>query len=151
MTSVTFLDLDALRSELRRDEGVRLKPYRDTVGKITIGVGRNLTDVGITPEEADLMLDHDIAVAIGGLSARLPWFTDLDPVRQRALVNLAFNIGVDGLLGFHRMLTALRLGVQTGEQQYYDRAAGEALNSSYAKQTKGRAIRVANMLRTGTV
>ena len=69
MTTVTFLDLDALRSELRRDEGVRLKPYRDTVGKITIGVGRNLTDVGITPDEADVLLDHDIAAAIGYLTS----------------------------------------------------------------------------------
>lgn len=144
MTTVTFLDLDALRSELRRDEGVRLKPYRDTVGKITIGVGRNLTDIGITPEEADLMLDHDIAAAIGSLSARVRCFDALDPVRQRALINLTFNIGIEAVLGFHKMLSALI-------QQDYETAAKELLFSRYAVQVGARATRVAHMLRTGTV
>ncbi len=143
MTTVTFLDLDALRSELRRDEGVRLKPYRDTVGKITIGVGRNLTDVGITPDEADVLLDHDIAVALGALATK-PWFNGLDPVRQRALVNICFNIGINGLLGFHRMIAALI-------QRDYERAAVELETSKLARQTGQRNARLAHMLRTGTV
>lgn len=143
MTTLTFLDLDALRAELRRDEGVRLKPYTDTVGKLTIGVGRNLTDVGITPEEAAFLLDNDIATALGSLATK-PWFNSLDPVRQRVLVNLCFNLGINGLLGFHRMIAALI-------QKDYERAAHELETSKLARQTGQRNVRLAHMLRTGTV
>ena len=148
MTTVTFLDLPALRAELRRDEGLpggkpALKPYRDTVGKLTIGYGRNLDDVGIEPEEADWMLDHDIAIRIGALHARLRWFDQVDPVRQRVLINMAF-MGVEKLLGFHKMLAALMV-------RDYETAARELLDSKYATQVGQRAVRLAHMLRTGTV
>lgn len=143
MTALTFLDLDALRAELRRDEGVRLKPYVDTVGKVSIGVGRNLTDVGITPEEAAVLLDNDIATALGSLATK-PWFNGLDPVRQRVLVNICFNLGIGGLLGFPRMIAALI-------QHDYDRAAVELETSALARQTGQRNVRLAHMLRTGTV
>lgn len=149
MTTLTFLDLEAMRAELRRDEGQPgsepvLRPYRDTVGKLTIGFGRNLDDVGITPEEADMMLDHDIAIALGSLTGRVPVFATLDPVRQRVLVNLAFNLGVEGLLGFRHMFAALY-------RKDYDAAARELLDSKYAGQVGQRAVRLAHMLRTGTV
>lgn len=146
MTTLTFLDLDILRAELKRDEGLpgskpALKPYRDTVGKWTIGFGRNLDEVGITVIEAEDMLDHDIASAIGALSVRVPVFATLDPVRQRVLVNMAF-MGVDRLLGFRKMFEALR-------RQDFDRAAAEILDSKYATQVGQRAVRLANMMRTG--
>lgn len=140
---MTFTDLDTLKAELRRDEGVRLKPYTDSVGKLTIGVGRNLTDVGIQPHEAEEMLEHDIASTIGALSVKLPWFPALDPVRQRVLVNMGF-MGVEKLLGFHLMLDACRRGD-------YETAADELLNSRYAHQVGQRATRLAAMLRTGSV
>jgi lysozyme len=96
---VTFTDLDALKEQLTRHEGMSLRAYVDTTGHITIGVGRNLTDVGITQEEANAMLEHDIARTIGAVTLRWPWWERLDPIRQRVLVNMAFNLGVDGLAG----------------------------------------------------
>ena len=86
----------------------------------------------------------DIAAAIGSLSARVRCFDALDPVRQRALINLTFNIGIEAVLGFHKMLSALI-------QQDYETAAKELLFSRYAVQVGARATRLAHMLRTGTV
>lgn len=68
------MDIDKLSKELRNDEGVRFKPYRDTVGKLTIGVGRNLDDRGISPGEADYLLANDIRIVCDELDRRLGWW-----------------------------------------------------------------------------
>lgn len=137
------IDFHALKRQLTAHEGLRLKPYRDPVGKLTIGVGRNLSDVGISPEEAALLLDHDIQTAIVGLSLRLPWFHALDPVRQMALVDLAFNLGVDGLLTFKRMLSAM-------QAQRWDEARAELLASKWASQVQAARVQtIARQILTG--
>lgn len=133
---------DLLLSELERDEGLRLKPYRDTVGKLTIGVGRNLDDVGISEEEARQLLANDVERTVAGLDAALPWWRQLDPVRGRVIVNMAFNVGVDGLLKFHNTLAA----VQTGN---YVGAANGMLSSRWATQVGERAKRLSAMMATG--
>lgn len=139
-TAIGF-DLDAMRRMLKAEEGLRLKPYRDTAGKLTIGYGRNLDDFGITQVEADDLLDNDIADRLGALSARLSFFETLHPVRQRVLVGMAFQMGVAGLLGFHRTLDAIRRGD-------YAAAADRMLESLWARQTPNRAERLAAMMRT---
>ena len=131
-----------LQKQLTLHEGVRLKPYRCTAGKLTIGIGRNLDDVGITQDEAMLMLRTDIARALSGVRTELPWFEQLDNIRQRVLVDMAFNLGIDGLLAFRQTLSA----IATGD---YDRAATEMLNSRWAGQVGERARRLARMMRTG--
>lgn len=136
------MDRIAIAAELRRDEGVRLKPYRCSAGRLSIGVGRNLDDVGISAAEAELLLDNDIARAATDLDRALPWWRGLSEGRQRALVNMAFNLGLPRLLGFSAMLAALRAGD-------YARAAAEALNSRWAGQVGARAARVAAMIREG--
>ncbi len=136
------MDWAAIAAELRRDEGVRLRPYRCTAGRLSIGVGRNLDDVGISAAEAELLLDNDIARAAADLDRALPWWRGLSEARQRALVNMAFNLGLPRLLGFSAMLAALRAGD-------YSRAAAEALNSRWAGQVGARAARVAAMIREG--
>jgi lysozyme len=83
-----------LRSDLTRDEALRLKPYRDSVGKLSIGVGRNLDDKGISEAEAEFMLTNDITEHLALLDKYLPWWRTLDEARQLALANLAFNLGV---------------------------------------------------------
>ena len=138
------MNLDQLIKDLERDEGVRLKPYLDTVGKTTIGVGRNLTDVGISEDEADYLLHSDIARTIAGLDRNLNWWDSLDDVRQRVIVNMAFNMGVAGLLTFTNTLAAVHAG-------RYGDAADEMLASAWAKQVGPRALRLAEMMRTGTV
>ena len=136
------MNLTALKEELIRDEGLRLKPYRDTVGKLTIGVGRNLDDVGITKDEAMHLLECDIRRVKGDLDRAMPWWRELDEVRQRVIVNMAFNLGIARLMGFKNMLDAMRAG------NYRD-AAKEMLNSKWATQVGERAPRLAAMMRDG--
>lgn len=136
------MNLDAMRSELIRDEAMKLKPYRDSVGKLTIGVGRNLDDVGISQVEAAQMLDSDIRRTADALDKALPWWRGLDEVRQRVLLNMAFNMGVAGMLGFKHTLAA----VQTGK---YADAAAEMLDSKWAQQVGSRAQRLADMMIKG--
>lgn len=131
-----------LRYDLIRDEGLRLLPYPDSVGKLTIGVGRNIEDRGITRDEAMYMLDTDIDAVVYELDRKFPWWRDLNEPRQRALANMAFNLGLPTLSGFAKMLQALKT-------QDYDRAADEALDSRWAKQVGQRARRIADTFRTG--
>jgi lysozyme len=130
-----------LRAQLREHEGVRLMPYTDTVGKTTIGVGRNLSDNGISQATCDQMLDEDIGHALEDLQT-FAWFAELDEVRQRVLIDMVFNIGLTRLRGFTRMLTA----VESGD---YDEAATQMLDSRWAAQVVQRAARLAGMMRTG--
>lgn len=131
-----------LREQLLRDEGCLLKPYRDSVGKLTIGVGRNLDDVGLSLAEAEYLLDNDISRATAAVLARLPWAMHLDEVRRGVLINCCFNMGIGGLLGFTKMLAAFERGD-------YDEAARELLASKYATQVGLRAERLATQLVTG--
>jgi lysozyme len=134
--------LSLLQKQLILHEGVRLKPYRCTAGKLTIGIGRNLDDVGISQEEALGLLRGDIARAIAAVRTELPWFDRLDDVRQRVVADMCFNLGIDGLLAFKQTLAAIAGGD-------YDRAATEMLNSRWAAQVGERARRLARMMRTG--
>jgi len=132
----------SLREQLIRHEGLRLKPYTDTVGKLTIGVGRNLTDRGISKAEAMHLLDNDILEAQTAVVKALPWTVEIDRPRFEILMNMAFNLGIGGLLKFERFLAA----VQEGS---YELAALEMLNSKWAKQVGQRADELASMMRTG--
>lgn len=132
---------DALRQQLIAHEGLRLKPYTDTVGKLTIGCGRNLHDRGITEAEARYLLDNDIDSAIADL-LQFPWFSDMDPVRQRVFVDLCFNMGIVRLKLFTKMLDAV-------SRTDWPNAAAELLNSKYAQQVGQRAQTLATMLITG--
>lgn len=134
-----MIDVLALKSDLIRDEGLRLKPYRDTVGKMTIGVGRNLDDMGLTAIEADYLLENDIGRALDELRRTFAWFDGLDAPQQRALANMAFNMGLPRLLGFRRMLEALKTG-------NYKQAALEARDSRWATQVGDRALRIAHLI-----
>lgn len=139
-----------LRSDLTRDEAIRLKPYRDSVGKLSIGVGRNLDDKGITDFEAMFLLGNDIDEHLALLDKYLPWWNSLDETRQLALANLAFNLGVGPsaeqplgkLLTFHDTLKALQEGA-------YDVVANHLSVTLWAKQVGERATRIINAMRNG--
>jgi lysozyme len=139
---LNFTDFMDIYEMLRRDEGVRLKPYVDTAGKITIGVGRNLTDVGISNDESNILLQNDISKTRAGLIQYLPVFSTMDPIRQAVPMNMAFNLGVGGFLEFHNMIAFLQAG-------NWDSAAAEMLNSRWASEVGVRATRLAEQLRTG--
>jgi len=127
--------------QLMRDEGVRYRPYRDTRGFLTVGVGRNLDAVPFSKDEVTLMLENDVRDKVEGLK-QFAWFAALDPVRQGAVVNMAFNLGLSGLLHFPHMLAAL------GKQDY-ETAATEMANSDWAKQVGDRATRLETQIRSG--
>ena len=129
------MNLELLKAELILDEGLRLKPYLCPAGKLTIGVGRNLTDRGISHAEGMTMCDNDIAIVVDELGHALPWWQALPEGPDRALANMAVNMGVPRLLGFRRMLEALRRGD-------YTTASREAQNSQWATQVGPRAQRV---------
>lgn len=136
------MDVVALKKDLIRDEGAMSKPYIDTNRKTTIGVGRNLTDKGLSPGEVDMLLTNDINEVIASLDMALPCWKTLSEARQRALANMCFNMGLHGLLGFSGMLNAVRSGDFTT-------AAAAALDSAWAKQVGSRAQRIAALIATG--
>ena len=136
------MDKKRLYEQLELHEGKKSKPYKDTVGKLTIGIGRNLDDRGITEEEIVFLLGTDVALVEKDLDKNLKWWRDMSEVRQRVLADMCFNLGITKLLTFKNTLEAMRTG------RYNDAASG-MLNSLWAKQVKGRAVRLANMMRTG--
>ena len=132
----------SLKDQLVRDEELRLKPYTDSVGKLTIGVGRNLTDKGISFQEAQGLLANDIADATADLQAKLPWTATLDDVRKGAMLNMTFNMGIGGLLEFHDFLARMQRGDFPG-------AAGAMLDSLWARQVGTRATRLSIQIQSG--
>lgn len=130
-----------LRAFLISHEGYKDKPYVDTTGNITIGIGRNLSGRGVLPTEIDMMFDHDVDYFFNFLSDHFAWFNKLNPARQIALVDMAF-MGTKSFLTFEKMINAL------ANQDYYQ-AAKEILNSEYEKQVGSRAWDIANVIKTG--
>ena|ERR1035437_5515107 len=131
-----------LEEQLVRDEGCRLQIYQDSVGKWTVGVGRNLSDVGISRDEAMALLANDIQNAEARLEQELSWAADLDPVRRSVLVNMCFNMGIGGLVKFRKFLAALQAGD-------YKTASSEMLQSTWAQQVGPRAQRLALQVESG--
>lgn len=136
------MNLDLLEQELTRDESKKAKPYKCTAGKTTIGIGRNLDDVGLSDEEIRFLFKNDIARVCADLDREIPWWRSLSEVRQRVLANMCFNLGINGLLGFKNTLAAVREG------RYKDAAAG-MLASKWASQVGDRAQRLAKMMEVG--
>ncbi|MDD5366948.1 MAG: glycoside hydrolase family protein [Gallionellaceae bacterium] len=136
------MDREALRRQLVKHEGLKLRLYQDSRGKWTIGCGRNLSDRGITLAEASILLEHDIDAHWSDLVAFYPGVTELDDVRQRVLLDLCFNLGITGLKAFRRMWAAIR-------KADWATAAVQLLDSTYATQVGARATRLAEMMRTG--
>lgn len=132
----------ALEAQLILHEGLRLTPYRCPAGKLTIGVGRNLEAVGISKDEAKLMLRNDLLRTRLGLEKVLPGFLALSPRRRMALIDMAFNLGLNGLLKFKKMLASLVAGD-------WDQAAAEMLDSTWASQVGQRAVTLATMIKEG--
>lgn len=146
------MNIDLMISELKRDEGCRLTVYDDATSKSlakgsvclghpTIGVGRALDVRGITSEESEYLLKNDISSFRLGLSQSYVWFGNLSDVRQRILVNMAFNMGLAGIGQFHDMIGYLSDGD-------YERAATAMQASAWYRQVGGRAARLVAMMRS---
>ncbi len=135
----------SLREQLIRDEGgYQAFVYTDTTGHETIGVGRNVSKsgMGLSIYEQDLMLNNDISEKIIEVLRAIPWSYSLDMIRFEVLVNMAFNLGTVGLLGFVKFLSDL-------QAHNYTAAAAEMLNSKWATQVGARAIRLSQQMILG--
>lgn len=142
-----------LSDVITQDEGFRPNPYLDCCGKawrdcvcavkgrLTIGVGRDLDDVGISQEEAFLMRDNDLMTARREAS-KYAWFKDIDPVRQDIIVQMIFNMGAPKFAEFKRMFAAL-------DRKDFDAASSEMLNSRWSSEVGNRATRLAGILKSG--
>lgn len=129
-----------LRDWLIRHEGIKGKLYYDTEGVATIGCGRNLEDVGLSYDEAMLLLDNDIKRVLYACRHEFRWFGDLDEDRQTVVASMVFNLGLNGFLQFKKMIAAI-------ERDDYVEAAKEMMRSKWADQVKGRAAELANLMK----
>jgi lysozyme len=135
------MNIDELKAMLRKHEGVRSKPYHDVVGRITVGVGRNLDAKPLKDAEIEFLLSGDVADCLADC-AKLPWFSALSEGRQLVVADMVYNLGLAGFSMFHRMIDAVLVAD-------YDRAASEMLASKWAMQTGQRSIDLAQMMRAG--
>lgn len=129
---------------LRRHEGVASFAYEDTEGFITVGVGRCLDPergLGLSEDEIDYLLMNDIKRCYDELGV-FSWFHDLSQVRQEVLINMVFNLGLPAFLKFKKTMALVAEG-------RYEEASQEMLDSKWARQVKGRAIELSEMMRTG--
>lgn len=126
---------------IERHEGFRSKPYHCTAGKLTIGIGRNLDDVGITKDEALGLLSNDLARCVLD-AAKFPWFNSLSAVRQDVVLSMLFQLGLGGFSEFRKFMAALSAG-------NFEKAADEMLASEWAHQTPARAGELSQMMRLG--
>lgn len=134
-----------LKQQLIREEGAESCAYQDSLGYWTIGVGRLIDSRkggGLSNEEIDMLLDNDIKRNYEAVLKALPWIKKLSDQRQAVLIEMAFQMGVSGLLQFKRTLGSI-------EDGQYGEAAVEMLDSLWAQQTPERAKRLAKQMLTG--
>jgi lysozyme len=131
-----------LEKMLELHEGKETKPYVDTVGKVTIGIGRNLTDRGLSEDEIQYLFRNDIRIATQELEWAFPWVRRLDEVRKAVLIDMSFNMGMPVLKTFKNTLAAV-------ETAQYEKASKLMLQSKWATQVGNRAKRLSKMMQSG--
>ena len=127
------------KEQLKKHEGLRLKPYLCSAGKKTIGYGRNLEDNGISEKEAEILLDNDIISHLGEICIKIPFFDRLPDEAKGVLLNMGFNLGVNRLLKFKKFIKAL-------EDEDYSKAAAEMEDSRWYRQVGIRAVELQNII-----
>lgn len=133
--------VDKLIKQLKKHEGIELKPYKCTSNKLTIGIGRNLEDVGISEHEAEYLLMNDLDTYMTAAKT-YDWYAGLNDARKAVIVNMLFNMGQTNFNKFLKMKQALDVGD-------YSEAAKQMLDSKWAKQVKGRSAELSKQMETG--
>ena len=136
------MDRQRLTAQLRLHEGVEHMPYKCSAGYLTIGVGRNIEERGLSDDEIDYILNNDVNIATDELVRTFDWYADLDEVRQRVVIDMVFNLGMPRFKQFKNMI----LGLEDGD---YSAAAVHMMDSRWASQVGARAERLRNMMETG--
>ena len=134
--------MNKLIEQLKIHEGMKLKPYLCTSKKLTIGIGRNLDDVGISKEEAEMLLKNDIYEATNQLLNAFPFMATFSDVRISAMINFTFNVGIGTVKTFTKSIDALK-------KEDFNLAADMMLDSRWANQVGDRAIQITEQIRTG--
>jgi lysozyme len=135
---------EKLIAMVKKNEGLRLEPYKCSEGFLTIGYGRNLqrSGGGITQQEAEYLLENDVAMAEAMCEREFEWWDSLTIARQAVLIDMVINLGISGLLGFKNMLAAIKA-------RSWQIAGEHLVDSLYAKQVGERAQVNKRMLVTG--
>jgi lysozyme len=136
---------EELISMLKQHEGVETHAYKCSESKTTIGVGRNIDKnggLGLSDDEVDYLLQNDIDRVVVELDSEYDWFSDLDEVRQDAMIDISFNLGQTRLRGFKNALSAMAEGD-------WDEAADQFMDSRWSGQVGDRAKNLTDMIRTG--
>lgn len=133
---------EKLLHQLKRDEGLRLKPYQDTRGILTIGYGRNLEQVGISHEEAQTMLENDALKAYQAARLLVRNFESLSENRQLVIINMVFNLGAQGFKRFRKLIQAI-------EANDFKKAVLEMRDSQWYEQVPNRAQRLIQLMGSG--
>lgn len=134
-----------ISEQLRRDEGVEKSAYSDSLGYLTIGVGRLIDKRkggGLSDAEIEYLLQNDIKEKEAELKSKIKFYSRLDDARKGVLLNMAFNLGVEGLLKFKNTLRLIEAG-------NYQAASVEMLKSTWARQVGDRAKRLSKQMLTG--
>lgn len=138
--------IEKITAQLRRDEGTRATAYKDSMDFLTIGVGRLIDSrkpgAGLRPDEIEYLLRNDINDRVQALRKALPWFDGLSEARRGVLINMAFQLGTAGLLGFKSTLALIATGK-------YAEASDQMIKSKWATQTPARSKRLAEQMKTG--
>ncbi len=129
-----------LKELLMKHEGVKLRMYYDSEGVPTIGVGRNLEDVGLTHDEAMYLFNNDLKRVMNECLHEFPWFADLGEARQCVVASMVFNLGLAGFKKFKKMIAAI-------EREDWTEAACQMIDSHWAAQVKSRAVDLAVMMK----
>lgn len=140
MTTTQLIDL--AKAILKLDEGYSNKPYLDTAEKITIGIGHNLSDKGLSEEVINIIFKEDFLSSLTDARSIFPDFDGWPLGRQVAIINMIFNLGKRKFSEFKKMISAIKKGD-------WNSASEEALNSKWAIQTGKRAVRIAQVLKSG--
>jgi len=128
-----------IKDQLIRHEGLRLDLYKDSVGKLTIGVGRNIDDIGISKDEAMYLLDNDIKKVEEQVS-HFFWYKDLSEARKKVIIDMVFNLGLTRFKGFKKTIAYIAAG-------NFDLASIEMLSSRWADQVGSRAHTLSNIMK----
>lgn len=124
---------------IKRHEGVRLRPYHCSAGRLTIGVGRNIQDNGISEDEAEMLLLNDVQTCKKLANKYFPWYKKLNSDRQAVIINMMFNLGFARFKYFKKMIAAIELGD-------YKEASIQMLDSRWANQVGQRAIELSEIM-----
>lgn len=135
------MNFNQLTDELKRDEGFESRVYTCSAGKQTVGYGWNLEDMDMPEHIAELLLQHAIGKALEE-AEKFPWFFELSESRQRVIINMIYNLGINRFKGFKKMIAAI-------ERKEYFEAAAQMKDSLWYRQVGDRARRLIEMMLDG--